>query len=119
MTNEAKSTIDESAYTGDQLENFTDEQLEMFDTDQLDTIDESHLDIEVFEAGIDAGVDFESIEEAYEGKFSSDEDFAWEYVNNTCDMSGIPSVICIDWERTARDLLMDYSDSDGHYFRSY
>ena len=25
---------------------------------------------------------------------------------------------CIDWEYAARDLMMDYSEQDGYYFRN-
>ncbi|NOR64943.1 MAG: hypothetical protein GQ468_02890 [Candidatus Scalindua sp.] len=113
------NTIDESNYTGDQLEDFTTEQLEMFTSEQLDEIDGSHLDIEIFEAGIEAEIEFNSIEGAYAGDAPNDEDFAWDYVHDTFDMTGIPSIVSIDWERTARDLLMNYSDADGHYFRNF
>lgn len=29
-----------------------------------------------------------------------------------------PVYIHIDWDRTARDIMMDYAEENGHYFRN-
>lgn len=59
------------------------------------------------------------IEECYSGSFRSDADFA---ENMAEEIGAIPrdlaGWIYIDWERSARDLMMDYSEEGGHYFRN-
>lgn len=75
---------------------------------------------EVIEAALECDIQPGDIEEAYSGEYGSDEDFAQEmadqlgYLNK--DMSW--PYTCIDWERAARDLMMDYCEHNGHYFRS-
>jgi len=66
-----------------------------------------------------AGEEFiDYFEEAYQGKWASDEDFVQELIEETEEgIRNIPSYIHIDWERTARDIMMDYSEENGYYFR--
>ena len=85
----------------------------------LETVEGSSLDAEVFDAGLDCGIELENIEEAYAGKFDSDEDMAQELVESI----GEPAptcwpYTCIDWEQAARELMYDYNESNGHYFRT-
>ena len=73
--------------------------------------------------GITASDDAEEIageiDEAYAGSFRSDADFAEDMAEQLGDIPrDFPSWIYIDWERSARDLMMDYSEQDGHYFRN-
>lgn len=84
---------------------------------------ENSLEPEVNQAYIDnVGTEYakaEEAEEAYSGDFDSDEDFAM----NMAEQTGFeePSAWpynCIDWERAARDLMYDYFEVDGHYFRN-
>jgi antirestriction protein len=60
-------------------------------------------------------------EESYQGSFSSDEDFARDMAENTCDVNfrnlSWP-MYCIDWEYAAKELMMDYSEAEGYYFRN-
>lgn len=62
----------------------------------------------------------EDFRDAYQGKFASDEDF----VEDLADQLGlIPEnqpwpLGYIDWKRAARDLMMDYFEQDGYYFRA-
>ena len=77
-------------------------------------------DLEVISAGIEAGIDIDDIDEAYSGKFDSDADFA----ENICEDCGdvpkdFPHYIYIDWERTAKDIMYDYTEANGHYFRNF
>jgi antirestriction protein len=64
--------------------------------------------------------DLSNIEEAYAGSYSSDEEFAEDmadqlgYINN--DVSW--PYTCIDWEQAARELMYDYFESNGYYFRN-
>ena len=63
---------------------------------------------------------WDSIEDAYEGKHSSEEEFAQQYADDICDSQ--PSEWpqnCIDWEQAARELFYDYwMSDDGHVFRN-
>ena len=69
--------------------------------------------------GIEEGEALENFEEAYQGQAPSDEDFVSEMLDSTGDIpKDFPPYIHIDWERTARDIMMDYSEQDGHYFRN-
>lgn len=61
----------------------------------------------------------ENYEDAYQGEYKDDEDFAYDMAEQ-CGYetpSGWP-YNCIDWSRAARDLMFDYSESNGHYFHS-
>lgn len=59
----------------------------------------------------------EGFEDSYQGEYESDEDFAQELAEQTDD---IPKHLWsyIDWEFYARELMYDYSEHDGFYFRS-
>lgn len=86
----------------------------------MDFVNDSHLSIDAIRAGLDIGLELEDLEDNYEGEFSSDEDFAQELADS---LGAIPDDYSwpnsyIDWERAARDLMMDYGSSDGHYFRT-
>lgn len=78
----------------------------------------NYHDIEVFQAAYDCGIPFEDIDECYNGQWFSDENFVQNLLEDTGDLPrNFPSYICIDWERTARGIMMDYQESNGHYFR--
>ena len=58
------------------------------------------------------------IDEAYQGEFKDDEDFVQNLLEDIGDIpSNLPSYIHIDWERTASDVMCDYCEYNGHYFR--
>lgn len=74
---------------------------------------------EVIEAAFACDVPVSDIAEAYQGEYSSDEDFVQELLESTGDMpKDLPAYIHIDWEWTAKDIMMDYSEHNGHYFRN-
>ena len=75
----------------------------------------SGLDAEVISAGLEAGISLESIEDSYRGEWESDEDYAQDLAEQ-CD--SIPANLWgyIDWERYARDVMMDMYAVRGHYF---
>lgn len=86
----------------------------------LDTVASSHLDADVFEAAMELDVPVDMVEELYQGEYDSDEDFAVQMAD---DLGLLPEGndwpnSYIDWERAARDLMMDYDESGGHYFRT-
>ena len=67
----------------------------------------------------DADEFFNALEESYSGEFSSDEDFAQDMAEQTgVEISNSWPHNCIDWEKAARELMYDYYESNGHYFRS-
>lgn len=62
---------------------------------------------------------FDALEESYCGQFSSDIDFAEDMAEQTgVEISTAWPHNCIDWERAARDLMFDYYESNGCYFRA-
>lgn len=67
--------------------------------------------------------DLSDFEEAYQGQYKSDIDFAQEQADNIGANVGRNEpmqwpMYCIDWEYAARELMMDYSEQDGYYFRN-
>ena len=57
--------------------------------------------------------------DAYQGQYDSDIDFTMELLESCGDIpQDLPSYIHIDWEGTARDIMMDYSSFNGFYFRA-
>ena len=79
---------------------------------------------EILTAFIDCfGGDFaqalDKYEDAYQGEFKDDEEFAESMAESMgIEISNAWPHNCIDWERAARDLMFDYSESNGHYFSS-
>lgn len=75
--------------------------------------------LNIIKAGLSAGIDIDNIEEAYQGQWSSDEDFAMQIAEDFgFEAVGDWPAPYIDWERAAADLMMDYVESDGYYFRN-
>lgn len=82
---------------------------------------DSSYDLEIYEAAKDCDIQFSDVNEAYSGEFDSNEDFAENMANELGymnDAKGWP-FNCIAWEQAARDLMQDYSESNGHYFRNF
>lgn len=84
---------------------------------------ENGLSIEINQAYINnVGGEYstaEDVEEAYQGQYNSDLDFAYEMAE------GIGFEVCtswpgncIDWEQAAHELMYDYFEEDGYYFRN-
>jgi len=68
---------------------------------------------------IKEGYSIDEFDEAYQGEWASDEEFVQELVEDCGDIpKDLPFYIHIDWEGTARDVMMDYFEIEGHYFRS-
>ncbi len=93
----------------------------------LQAIEDSSYDHEVIEAylvscgynGEDISEVIEKVDEAYNGEYSSDEEFVQELLEDCGELpTDLPSYVHIDWERTARDIMYDYSASNNHYFRN-
>lgn len=53
------------------------------------------------------------------GEYLDDETFVQSLLEERGDIpENLLSYICIDWENTARNLMYDYFESNGHYFKS-
>lgn len=64
--------------------------------------------------------DLSDFEESYSGKFNNDEDFAQDMAENigAIDMDAKWPNNCIDWEKASSQLMQDYTEQDGFYFRN-
>lgn len=62
----------------------------------------------------------DQVAEAYQGEFRSDIDFAQELADQlgTVNESATWPMNCIDWEQAAREIMYDYFESNGFYFRN-
>jgi len=86
--------------------------------------EENSLSEEINQAYIDnVGEDYataDQVEEAYVGKYSTDENFAQELAEEIGALSDNEKwpYTCIDWKLAARELMYDYFEVDGYYFRN-
>ena len=87
----------------------------------LDFCESSYLDQDVIDAGLSLDIEMDNLEEAYSGSFDSDEDFAYEQAEQCglIDNNVSWPYTCIDWDHAARELMYDYCEQDGHYFRNF
>jgi|TARA_R100001530_G_scaffold1410_2_gene2562 antirestriction protein len=89
---------------------------------QKELTEENNWNEEAVQAYIDLGIgndELENFEEAYQGEYSSNGEFVQELLEDTGTIpKDLPPYIHIDWERTASDIMMDYAESEGHYFRN-
>lgn len=76
------------------------------------------IESDVAEAAFQCGITPDTVEDAYNGLHSSSEEFVKQLLEDTGSVpADIPNYVYIDWARSARDVMMDYSESGGHYFR--
>lgn len=141
----AKEYIQEQILDNLKDENPEDEELEDFDSDLIefevsdwddledyknlqdvdlleDVADYSgYYDLCVLDACVSCGISISNCDEAYSGNFESDEDFAEDmaeqlgYMNESKEWP----FNCIDWTFAAKELMYDYSEDNGHYFRNF
>lgn len=83
-------------------------------------INENTLDICKAYLSVTGCDDLQGFEESYSGQFSSDEEFAQDMAEQlgSIDKNLTWPNYCIDWEHAASELMMDYSEQDGYYFRN-
>jgi hypothetical protein len=80
--------------------------------------DNNSYEIEVFQAAYECDIPFEDIDEMYQGQWDDDETFVMRLLEDTGMIpSDLPNFIRIDWERTAENVMDDYVEHRGHYFR--
>lgn len=86
--------------------------------DYVNAIDSTSYDKDVVDAAIDCEISIDDIDEAYNGSFNSDEDFTQNLLDDLGYIpKDFPRWIEIDWEATASNVMQDYVESHGHYFR--
>ncbi|MET3535207.1 antirestriction protein ArdA [Chryseobacterium limigenitum] len=91
--------------------------------DIAEQINDSGHDTEVFEAVLSNFLDmdfqsaYEYVNNFYYGEYSSDLDFVQELYENDIPFN-LPNFVVIDWEATSRNIMYDYFENNGHYFRS-
>ena len=63
--------------------------------------------------------DSDDVSDCYAGEWVDDEDFAYNMAED-CGFEHPRDwpYNCIDWEQATRDLMYDYTESNGHYFRN-
>ena len=80
-----------------------------------------YYDDDIISAGIACDVSISNIDEAYAGSFNSHEDFA----EDMAEQLGLINIDAswpythIDWEQAASELMYDYLEHNGHYFRMF
>lgn len=72
----------------------------------------------MLEAAFNLSVSPENVDEAYCGQFRDDAEFAESTFESIYGLEAMPSWVVVDWEATSVDLMMDYGESEGYYFRS-
>ena len=83
-----------------------------------DIVDNDPLyDMDVVSAAVACDIELSDINESYVGHFRSDEDFAEDTAKEICNIPTEWPYYCIDWEHAARELMHDYCEENGHYFR--
>jgi antirestriction protein len=101
----------------DFIDTYGEENLENYE--EILELENRGNDPEMIKAGISCGIAFENIEESYQGQYDSDEEFVQQLIEDTEEgIKDLPSYIHIDWEWTAQDIMMDYCEENGYYFRS-
>lgn len=86
--------------------------------------EENNLSEDINQAYIDnVGEEYaeaDDVAEAYQGEFGSDEEFAQEMADQLglLDKNMSWPYNCIDWEYAAKELMYDYFEENGFYFRN-
>ena len=95
--------------------------MKIMTNEQKELVEANNWDIEAVEAFLELGEydnGLEYFEESYSGKWNSDEEFVQDMLESVGTIpEDLPPYVHIDWEWTAKDIMMDYSEDNGHYFR--
>jgi antirestriction protein len=91
---------------------------ELFDWLALDDREKEILEAYIAITGIQTATIDEAMDN-YVGEYSSDEDFTQELLEMCGDLpKDLPNCVVIDWEATARQIMWDYSEHEGLYFKN-
>ena len=97
----------------------------------FERLEECGYSTEVVEAFIKTGIAkiedeytfFQELEDRYYGEFDNDKDFTMDYVEMCGDYDfNKPQPFPlnnIDWHGASIELMQEYYEEDGHYFRAY
>lgn len=79
---------------------------------------DSDLDEEVIRAAMSLGIPLDEAEDRYAGYFESEFDLAYDHVEMTGILDGVPDEVTryFDYEAFGRDLAIGMVERDGHYF---
>lgn len=105
-------------------EEIKNEEAEEVKTKAEEMAEENGLDVEINQAYIDnVGEEYakaEDCQEAYQGQYKNDVDFAQEMAEECGSIENNPKwpYTCIDWEFAAKELMYDYFEVNGYYFRN-
>jgi hypothetical protein len=92
---------------------------EKFDFDRyfdLEKLDDDVL--EAYQACVGSPSSAAEVEDAYIGHYDSDRDFAWELLESLGAFEAWEALpYYIDYDKLVRDLEIDYSHHNGHWFR--
>ena len=87
--------------------------------DYLSLDDDDKELLEAYREGINEEGDIEDARDAYQGQYDNDIDFIMELLESCGDIpKDLPSYLVIDWEATTRNLMYDFVESNGYYFRN-
>jgi|TARA_R100000789_G_C3017689_1_gene152785 hypothetical protein len=76
------------------------------------------MGIDAIKSGLTAGITPDYFEESYNGEWDNDEEFTQELLESVGDIpSEMPWYVCIDWKSTAINIMQDYVEEDGYYWR--
>ena len=85
-------------------------------------LDRGYWDEEAIDAAISLGIPLDNFEEAYSGQYHTDAEFAQAMAGEFGDIPNAGSsqwpLYCIDWEWAAKELMYDYCEEKGYYFRN-
>jgi antirestriction protein len=91
---------------------------ELFDWLALDENERNILEAYIAITGDEKSTIGEAMED-YQGAYSSDVDFTQQLLEDCGEIpKDLPNYIVIDWEATARQIMWDYSEHNGLYFRN-
>jgi len=84
----------------------------------IDFVNKTYLNQEAVDAGLSLGIPLDKLEDAYYGQFNSDTDLAYDYIESTGLLHGVPDSITnyFDYEAFGRDLAMDFLEDNGFFF---
>lgn len=84
----------------------------------IDFVNKTYLNQEAVDTGLSLGIPLDKLEEAYYGQFDSDTDLAYDYIESTGLLQGVPDTITnyFDYEAFGRDLAMDFLEDNGFFF---
>lgn len=75
------------------------------------------VEFDVLVSAYTCDVEPQNIEELYQGKFDSDEEFVQDLLESIGYIPQLPFYVYIDWEKTAESVMQDYVTDSDHYFR--